>query len=137
MNAIIWLLRALLAALFLVGEGCAWRICGIPGLAAYALLFGAILADALTPLGLLNFLVLQWFGVRLTRWYVDMAGLGLDVYRVGDRVGASTSDGRSHQWRIVAKDDDVHARLSRLGIRRWIWPLTGWWSDFRWIARRS
>jgi hypothetical protein len=20
--------------------------------------------------------------------------------------------------------------------RRWIWPLTGWWSDYRWISRR-
>lgn len=19
---------------------------------------------------------------------------------------------------------------------RWVWPLTGWWSDYRWIARR-
>lgn len=39
---------------------------------------------AVSILGLLNFLVLQWFGVRLAR----------------------------------------------------VWPLTGWWSKYRWIARR-
>ncbi len=47
-----------------------------------------------TPLGLLNFLVLQWFGVRVKH----------DPY-----------------WRLD----------------RWIWPLTGWWSQHSWIARRS
>lgn len=21
-------------------------------------------------------------------------------------------------------------------LLRWVWPLTGWWSDYRWIVRR-
>jgi hypothetical protein len=61
----------------------------------------------MTPLGLLNFLVLQWFGVRLAR---------ISVGRPDGRGGVrSTTVG--HRW------------------MRWIWPLTGWWSDYRWIAR--
>ena len=68
----------------------------------------------LTWLGILNFVVLQWFGVRLARVtrneFVTMhIGLGVPLYRES-MVG----------WRVL----------------RWVWPLTGWWSDFRWIARR-
>lgn len=66
-------------------------------------------------LGLLNFLVLQWFGVRLARVYrkqfVTMhIGLDVPLYRDMEPIG----------WRVL----------------RWVWPLTGWWSDYRWIARR-
>jgi hypothetical protein len=66
-------------------------------------------------LGLLNFLVLQWFGVRLARVvrkeFVTMhIGLDLPLYR-DVTVG----------WKLL----------------RWVCPLTGWWSDFWWIARRS
>lgn len=53
----------------------------------------------LTWLGALNFVVLQWFGVRLVR---------------------VSADGRTIGWRVW----------------RWIVPLTGWWSDYRWLARR-
>jgi len=65
-----------------------------------------------TSLGILNFLVLQWFGVRLARTIeieVDPAAVG--------RVGR------------------VH-RVVGWSLLRWVWPLTGWWSDYRWIARR-
>lgn len=61
-----------------------------------------------TPLGQLNFFVLQWFGVRLARV----------------RVGHSDGQGGT---RMVTVN---HCWL------RWIWPLTGWWSDYVWIARR-
>jgi len=131
------LLWTALVALVLIGLGCGWRLAGWPGVGVMSLLMGAAMAGALTPLGLLNFCVLQWFGVRLCMRYMDMAGLGLDVYRVGDRVGAATTSGRLGQWRIIAKQDDVHVRLMRYGVQRWIWPLTGWWTDYRWIARRK
>lgn len=71
----------------------------------------------MTPLGLLNFIVLQWFGVRLARVVEvrkyendESFGFGLNARRQRVTVG----------WTVL----------------RWIWPLTGWWNDFRWIARR-
>lgn len=62
----------------------------------------------MTLIGLLNFLVLQWFGVRLERRRWREFNIGRDgiTHRLG--------------WRVA----------------RWVWPLTGWWSDYRWIARR-
>lgn len=62
----------------------------------------------LTWLPLLNFLVLQWFGVRL--------------------YGNSIVDGAEGRIESVQ-----HEWL----LYRWVWPLTGWWSPMRWIARRS
>ena len=47
-------------------------------------------------LGLFNFILLQWTGMRLAK-----------------EVGART------RWRLL----------------RWVWPLTGWWSDYRWIKQ--
>lgn len=88
-------------------------------------------------IALLNFLVLQWFGVRLCRRYMDAHGLMFEDCRIGDRVGATYSDGRFAKWRIVAQDDGCHVRLMQYGCLRWIWPMTGWWSEYRWIARRS
>jgi len=69
----------------------------------------------MTWLGILNFVVLQWFGVRLAR--VVPIVLNFGEHNDG-RIGTAVD--RSH-WRLL----------------RWIWPLTGWWSDYRWIARRS
>lgn len=60
----------------------------------------------MTWLGLLNFVVLQWFGVRLARVFQR------DVWTAGSP-------------RVF-----VGFRLLR-----WIVPLT-WWSNYRWIARR-
>lgn len=62
----------------------------------------------MTLLGLLNFLVLQWFGVRL---------YGNTI--VDGELGRILSI--SHEWRLL----------------RWVWPLTGWWSPYRWIGRPS
>lgn len=89
-----------------------------------------------TPLGLLNFLVLQWFGVRLARESGDLLG-SFDAFRVGDGVYTTTSDGVRTRWRIAAKHSPDSVRLERWKLLRWIWPLTGWWSDYRWIARRK
>jgi hypothetical protein len=55
---------------------------------------------------LLNFLVLQWFGVRLARWYVKVPDVTVSEF----------------------------GRLLERTLMRWIWPLTGWWSDYRWIS---
>lgn len=76
----------------------------------------------MTPLCLLNFLVLQWFGVRLAR----VIG---PVYVASRRVYAGQ----------LVSTSDVHTELRQVGWKwlRWIVPLSGWWSDFRWIARRS
>jgi hypothetical protein len=79
----------------------------------------------MTPIGLLNFLVLQWFGVRLAR-VTERRPIP------GDIVGA---------WLVVNGDitrDEYLCRSVTVGwtLLRWVWPLTGWWSDFRWIARR-
>lgn len=89
----------------------------------------------MSPLGLLNFIVLQWFGIRLVRRYMDAHGLLFEDCRVGYRVGATYSNGRHEQWRIVAQDDGVHVRLMQYGLLRWVWPLTGWWSNFVYLKR--
>jgi hypothetical protein len=54
----------------------------------------------LTWLGLLNFLVLQWFFIRLGR-IIDIDS--------GNTIG----------WTLI----------------RWPLPLTGWWSDFRYLRK--
>ena len=56
---------------------------------------------------------LQWFGVllaRVLRKDLIATHLGVNLYR-------DTAVG----WKWL----------------RWLWPLTGWWSDYRWIARRK
>lgn len=76
-------------------------------------------ADAATPLGLLNFCVLQWFGVRLAR--------------VTQRVPPG-------MWWNYLSIDEREAWVrghTRHKLLRWIWPLTGWWTSYRYIARRS
>lgn len=55
-----------------------------------------------SPLGLLNFLFLQWFFVRRTKVY----------------------------------DEDT-GQLLRYGWLGPVWPLTGWWSDYRFLGRKS
>jgi hypothetical protein len=76
----------------------------------------------MTPLGLLNFVVLQWFGVRLQASYDDMAK-GFDR---ANRTGhAGTRPGRWYSR--FAPPRGVPITWS---LRRWIWPLTGWWSEY-------
>lgn len=91
----------------------------------------------MSPLGLLNFLVLQWFGIRLCRRYMDASGLMFEDFRVGDRLAQVSSDGHRGQWRIVAQHDGVHVVLMQYGLLHWVWPLTGWWSDFVYLNKRS
>lgn len=70
----------------------------------------------MTALGLLNFLVLQWFGVRL-RPFHDYA-----------LIPKGAKGGRWWAWYAPPKGVPVMWHLVR-----WIWPLTGWWSPHRWI----
>lgn len=77
-------------------------------------------------LGALNFLLLQWFGVRLARVYQrvpvqeDLVGMSLEAF------GIITREQRPH-------------RLIPIGwsVMRFVWPLTGWWSPYRWIWKRG
>lgn len=79
----------------------------------------------MTPLGLLNFLVLQWFGVRLDR-VTEQRPIP------GDLLGAML---KAAGW---ITDEQYRCRTVTVGYRwrRWVWPLTGWWSGYWWIARR-
>jgi hypothetical protein len=72
-----------------------------------------------TPLGLLNFVLLQWFGVRLARVY-HLAGARIRPLDIPSGSVELEPIVTHRSWRVL----------------RWIWPLTGWWSDYRWIARR-
>jgi len=81
----------------------------------------------MTWLGWLNFIVLQWFGVRLARCYATELRCGRIVNAVVMPGGAVSVGSQWHRGRRV----QVGWKLMR-----WIVPLTGWWSDFRWIARR-
>lgn len=99
----------LAAADFLGGRSAMW--CTIP-LVAAASWFGR------SPLGVLNFLLLQWFGVRL------QAEFDREAWLKGPR---------GRWWA-----SDV-PRTGRIGwsLLRWVWPLTGWWGRYRWIAKRG
>jgi len=76
-----------------------------------------------TPLGLLNFLLLQWLGIRL-------------------QAAFETGDLPRRDGAIVIETGRWWSRHAPRGVRvswsllRWVWPLTGWWSEYRWIARR-
>jgi hypothetical protein len=80
----------------------------------------------MTPLGLLNFIVLQWFGVRLQASFdPDEAGF--------DR---ATKTWRVRPGRWWSKYAPPAGACVSWDLLRWVWPLTGWWSDYRWISRR-
>lgn len=80
----------------------------------------------MTWLGALNFVVLQWFGVRLAR-----------VVAFRQRVGAIVNATLIDRSVSIASQSQVGERVT-VGwkLLRWVWPLTGWWNDYRWIARR-
>lgn len=67
-------------------------------------------------LGFINFAILQWFGVRLSV-----------VYTLAD--GVSLRDAESHRWKAPYWERHAFAWL------RWVWPLTGWWGEYRWIRK--
>lgn len=81
----------------------------------------------MSALGLLNFVVFQWFGVRLAR-----------VYAVEQRRGALVNAWVSGSGLSLGYAADRGRRVA-IGwkLLRWVWPLTGWWSPFSWIARRT
>lgn len=86
----------------------------------------------MTWLGALNFLVLQWFGVRLARHETSLTTQS-GPWCVGLRV--TTHDGaEAANWRVAAVNG-THLTLRRWQLLHWIVPLTGWWSDFVWIGR--
>jgi hypothetical protein len=82
----------------------------------------------MTALGLLNFLVLQWFGVRLARVYV-----AVQIDRGIDHVAAVRGGGYSVARRVDLSPDRIPHGWT---LQRWVWPLTGWWSPYRWLWRR-
>jgi len=76
----------------------------------------------ITVLGALNFIVLQWFGVRLARaYYLARRGIRHATVLPG---GGALSVGY-----------DVEFVGRGWCVIRWVWPLTGWWGGYRWIAR--
>lgn len=81
------------------------------------------------PLAMLNFVVLQWFGVRLQASFDDVAA-GFDRATKTWRPGVVPG----RWWSLSAPPRGVPVSWSLL---RWVWPLTGWWSRYRWIAGRS
>lgn len=136
LTAATWFIIALRWALFAFGV---WQLAvwhWWPALIAWLLYCGVLEADALTPLGLLNFCVLQWFGMRVRRHEqrLTVANADLALF-VGERIMSSGTNGPRVMWRVAAVDGD-QTRLQRYSAARWIWPLTGWWTDYRYIARR-
>lgn len=90
-----------------------------------ALVFGK------TPLGALDFVALQWFGVRLE---VSQCISGASIAEVRERAERAARN-RGRWWSLEAmRGPDVKTSWK---LARWVWPLTGWWSPYRWIARRS
>jgi len=86
-------------------------------------------------LGFLNFIVLQWFGVRLARESASLESNSASRFYEG-AVICINSDGRTRTYR-VAHSTETTLTLSRWRLMRWVWPLTGWWGDYRWIAKRA
>jgi hypothetical protein len=85
-------------------------------------------------LGLLNFVVLQWFGVRLARCSCEVP-LDADLER---RIRNGPS-GWAHQvdgWEIVIRQSERAPQPAILRRLKWwavigpIVPLTGWWSPY-------
>lgn len=65
-------------------------------------------------LRLLNFVVLQWFCVQLQVSFSRVRG----------------PSERPRWWdREIADDDEISFSLIR-----WVVPLTGWWSSYRWMG---
>lgn len=69
-----------------------------------------------SPLGMLNFLVLQWFGIRLQAEFSREEWL------------------RGVRGRWWASDAPKNGPIA-WSLLRWVWPFTGWWSACRYIRR--
>ncbi len=83
---------------------------------------------SLTLFGVLNFLVLQWFGVRIAASFEPRSIPGWQHERINDEQIAALG---GRWWSRYAPPRGTPIRWMWL---RWIWPLTGWWSPYRWIA---
>lgn len=80
----------------------------------------------MTALGLLNFVVLQWFCVRIGRVTVP-----------GTFLVEVTCDVPTGQ--LITPSDIMPGSgqpFRRWYLLHWVWPLTGWVGPYRWIWRR-
>lgn len=93
-----------------------------------AILLGPIWATASSPLTMLNFWALQWLGIRLER--EQSAVPGGEYWLLDVNADAGAASGLLPGRKII-----VTAPAPRWVARRWIWPLTGWWTATRYIAR--
>lgn len=88
-------------------------------LLAMAALTGGYVARTRSLLGALNFGVFQWFGFRL------VCGWSTRHYPAGPTPG--------RWWSPTAPPRGVAVIWSLYG---WMWPLTGWWTEYRFISSR-
>jgi hypothetical protein len=65
----------------------------------------------MTVLGLINFMIFQWFFVRIGRRYRP----------------TSTEI-------LLDGTDNTNLERAGWGLLKWVVPLTGWWSDYVWIV---
>ena len=68
-------------------------------------------------LGLLNFILLQWFFIRLGR-IVEINEIDIDYVTVNGVGG------------------NVRQKTVGYKILKWIVPLTGWWSDYIFVKKK-
>lgn len=81
----------------------------------------------MSGLGLLNFVVLQWFGVRLAR-VTQLRERADDL--VGPMILKLGWITQEHYDRVA-----LHPVTVGYCWIRWVWPLTGWWSSYWYIKR--
>lgn len=111
----------------------------VEALGLYALGVGVIVAAVVgrSPLGILNFLVLQWFGVRLVaplpRAVMRMPE-GWTEYTLRRRIAELQAEQPALKIREVPASE-LATEPDGWHLLRWVWPLTGWWSAYRYIYR--
>lgn len=54
---------------------------------------------------------------------------------IGSRCAHYNRHGEMFRGRVASVEFGAY-RLRQYRLLRWLWPLTGWWSDFWWIRRR-
>jgi len=73
-------------------------------------------------LGYINFFILQWFFIRLARYLPSGYKVdGIDIIEHED--GTYSYSQRAYKYYLKYK------------ILKWIVPLTGWWSDYKYIGK--
>lgn len=87
----------------------------------------------LTWLGFLNFVVLQWFGMRLGKCFELR-----ERFVRATHLSYTPDGGISMGYQCDEQSArDVERVFVGYRLLRWIVPLTGWWSDFVYIKRRT